>query len=186
MDGDLPALAPSGAMVTGVLTAWPWDAASAMGKVGLWAPQGRRGPAAWGGGGEHGRKKSLNCHPFRAQQAYKAILALESTNGIGGSGWLTLAPYPARMVLTHCLPVSFHSRVKEQRPGCKVNTLLRAFPARAWPGSTLVTTLLLLLASGEERPHPGLPLLGLCVSCPFVVAQFLFSAPPPPFVAGWF
>lgn len=135
MDGDLPALAPSGAMVTGVLTAWPWDAASAMGKVGLWAPQGRRGPAAQGGGGGHGRKKSLYCHPFRAQQAYKAILALESTNGIGGSGWLTLAPYPARMVLTHCLPVSFHSRVKGQRPGCKVNTLLRAFPARAWPGS---------------------------------------------------
>lgn len=62
----------------------------------------------WG----HGRKTSLNCHPFRAQQAHKAILALENTNGMGGSGWLTLAPYPAPVVLTHCLPVSFHSRVK--------------------------------------------------------------------------
>lgn len=171
-------------MVIGVLTAWLWDAASAMGKVGLWALQGRRGPAARGGGGwGHGRKKSVNCHPFRAQQACRAILALESTNGIGGSGWLSLAPYPAWVVLTHCLPASFRSRMKGQHPDCKMNTLLRVFPARAWPGSTLVTTLLLLLASGEERPHPGLPLLGLCVSCPFVLHSF-YSLPPPPFVVG--
>lgn len=43
MDGDLPVFATSGVMAIGVLTAWLWDIASAMGKVGPWALQGREG-----------------------------------------------------------------------------------------------------------------------------------------------
>jgi hypothetical protein len=55
---------------------------------------------------------------------------------------------------------------------------------QALPVSTLL--LLLLLTSGEERPHLWAAPPGLCLS-PFVhVAQFVFlSSPPPLFVVGW-
>lgn len=59
MKGDFPVFPTSGAMAVGVLTEWPWDAASAMGKVGLWALQGRGRSAA-----QEGQEEEPQWPPF--------------------------------------------------------------------------------------------------------------------------
>lgn len=132
------------------------------------------------------RKRSPNGHRSWAPQASRAILALEITNGIRGSGWVTMAPCAARdgpdLLPPHVLPQrSERDSIQAVRRTHTTEGLSSPSLARVCPGRHPVA------APGLRRgePHPRRPLLGpVCLVLLSMLHSF-YSPHPPPFVVGW-